>query len=59
LYNQSGGTIGNMQGSIAGLGTVNLGKNSGNAFWSDIYRTDASIANGGGLTITSATVNFY
>jgi hypothetical protein len=59
LYNRSGNPIGSLQGSQGGSYSVNLGKNSGNAFWSDNYRTDVSVNGGGGLSITSSTVNFY
>lgn len=59
LYTKSGGVLSGLSGSSGGVATVPLGKNSGNAFWSDIYRTDGSVNQGGGLTIPSSTVNFY
>ena len=59
LYSNGGANLGTYAGSTSGTFTVTLNKAAGNAFWSDIYSTDASVNGGGGLSITSSSVRFY
>jgi hypothetical protein len=58
-YSYAGSSL----GSYCGYSNVNftqtLNRNSGNAFWYDNYRADASINGGNGLTISSPNINFY
>jgi hypothetical protein len=59
MFSLNGSAIGSYCGFAGGTFTRTLNKNSGNAFWYDNYRTDASINGGAGLSISSSSVNFY